>query len=190
MIHREFDPTASPGQQPGETLVPANAAPTKAQPSFHEEDLLIRPVNQPPASATFDVHMNGGSEVIDVTSPALSFTEPSPRPSSERFVAMTKWRGKVVSINGATFSAILEPMIGDEFVKQAEVFLEDVPLGDRPLVTPGAIFYWTIGYHDAPSGNRTRASVMRFRRFAELTEAHLAAAKEQAKLYKAVLDDE
>jgi hypothetical protein len=38
---------------------------------------------------------------------------------------------------------------------------------DLPLLAPGALFYWTIGYETKESGQRVRGSTLMFRRSGE-----------------------
>ena len=42
------------------------------------------------------------------------------------------------------------------------------------------IFYWNIGYHTSYSGQRTRTSIMRFRRLPAWTQNKIDAAKQEA----------
>lgn len=64
------------------------------------------------------------------------------------------------------FAAELRDLTRRRKVEEEEAVLplEDVPPGDRPLVVPGAVFRWTIGYEDRPGGQRDRVSRIRFLR--------------------------
>ena len=70
---------------------------------------------------------------------------------------------------------------------EAEFALDEIHSDDLPLVKPGAIFYWTIGYLDK-GGQRIRASIIRFRRLPRWRTEELDAAKKDAeytqKLFK------
>ncbi len=53
------------------------------------------------------------------------------------------------------------PALADE---QVTLELEEVTSDDIPLLKPGAVFYWSIGYADYPGRPRVRESRVRFRR--------------------------
>jgi len=81
----------------------------------------------------------------------------------EILVAHQCWEGIVASVQKDVFSAKLFDFNPPHSESMAEIYLAEIDDEDRTLVTPGAVFYWTIGYQDRPSG-RQRASIIRFRR--------------------------
>jgi len=104
----------------------------------------------------------------DTEGPPLQFGErvlsqPKMPPFKEYSKAIQKWEGKVISLSGDTFRATLSPLVGDKIDQEAEIYIEDVTPDERPFIEPGAVFYWSIGYIERPSGRR-RESVLRFRR--------------------------
>jgi len=72
---------------------------------------------------------------------------------------------EAVSDDGTAFTARLrdrtEVDMPDEM---AEFELEEVSSFDQPLVRPGAVFYWSIGYRVARHGGKQRTSEIRMRR--------------------------
>lgn len=92
---------------------------------------------------------------------------PSPqrqlRPDPHRFLAKQKWEGYVTEVGPETFWARLILLSGEGGDQDAEIYLEEVDREERSLIEPGAVFYWSIGYLDGPSG-RARTSQIRFRR--------------------------
>jgi hypothetical protein len=48
--------------------------------------------------------------------------------------------------------------------EEAEIPMDEVSAMDLDLVRPGALFYWSIGYRGHASGQRSRESLIRFRR--------------------------
>jgi hypothetical protein len=104
------------------------------------------------------------------------------------FRTLQKWEGYVLSVGEDSFWARLVDLRHQESDSEAEILLEEVSLPDRDLVTPGAVFYWSIGYHDEPSGQRTRSSVVRFRRLPAWGERDLRAVQEEASQTEATLD--
>jgi hypothetical protein len=85
---------------------------------------------------------------------------------SGTFVALAKWEGAVDEVFSSYFSARLSS--GDDLTAEehAEIPFEEISNTDVPLVHPGARFYWTIGYQVNASGQRSRTSLLRFRRIA------------------------
>lgn len=102
------------------------------------------------------------------------------------FRAMQKWEGHVTDVRDDSFIAILSPILGEGPDQEAEILIEDVSLDDRPLIEPGAVFYWSIGYQDQPQ--RTRVSLLRFRRLPIWNQRDLDTAKRKASILKAVLE--
>lgn len=64
--------------------------------------------------------------------------------------------------------------------EEAEILLDEVSEDDLPLVTPGAVFYWSIGYYVGTNRQKRRISVIRFRRLPAWTEEELQQANQQA----------
>jgi hypothetical protein len=50
---------------------------------------------------------------------------------------------------------------------------------DRPLICPGCVFYWIIGYETRSSGQITNSSEIRVRRAPLWTQRQIDAAKAQ-----------
>lgn len=101
------------------------------------------------------------------------------RPAA-RFIVLQKWEGQVLTADASTFTAKLLDLTQGATEEIAEFDLEEVNDDDHELVGPGAVFYWSIGYRVEPSGERSRSSVMRFRRLPAWSENDVAAAKERA----------
>lgn len=85
-------------------------------------------------------------------------------PPQDRFVALQKWEGQVIEANANLFTAKLTDLTKPNPDELAEFDLDEVSASDRHLVVPGGVFYWSVGYRDRISGQRSRESVMRFRR--------------------------
>lgn len=104
---------------------------------------------------------------------------PAPRPQAT-FDALQKWEGRVIEVLESMFTAVVtdfdEPY-NEEFV---EFDIEEVSPGDRFLVESGSVFYWSIGYRTDPSGERSRSSVLVFRRLPSWTALDLVRAREDA----------
>ena len=96
-----------------------------------------------------------------------------------RFDALQKWEGRVLEVGDTTFSAVVVG-IKDATEEEAEFDLEEVSPDDIDMVEPGAVFYWSIGYRTDPSGERSRCSVLVFRRLPAWSARDLELARQGA----------
>lgn len=92
----------------------------------------------------------------------------SRRSNRARFVLHEMWEGVVEEVFDTYFVADLESKTLYGTREVAEIYTCEVSLADRELLRPGAVFYWSIGYEDRPSGQRVRSSILRFRRLPPL----------------------
>jgi len=90
------------------------------------------------------------------------------------------WEGVVEIVTEDSFLARLHDRRHPGRPEEAEIPLSDVAEGDLELMTPGAVFYWTIGYLVTPGGQRTRTSTIRFRRLPVWTDQELKDAETRA----------
>lgn len=104
----------------------------------------------------------------------------SPQPSGDAFHALQKWEGVVTERDDECFWARLTDLTSSGPTEEVELLIQDVPWEDRSLVEPGAVFYWSIGYRDEASGQRWRASTLRFRRLPVWSEDELEIARVRA----------
>ena len=137
----------------------------------------------------------------DVNSNALTYEEGEPktapvevirspphviRPRLEQllgnFRLIQLWEGHVLEVTEKEFVAVItdctNPNFNDE---QVTLGIEELTEDDIPLIKPGAVFYWSIGYADYPGRPRVRQSRIRFRRLPAWTQAELEHAREAAK---------
>ncbi len=105
-----------------------------------------------------------------------------------RFVPLQKWEGIVLQVLEDSFFARLVDLTSSGVDEEAEFPVEEVSDADRSLITSGAVFYWNIGYLDNISGQRTRASVIRFRRLPVWRPEELERAKRKAQHISDLLD--
>lgn len=96
-----------------------------------------------------------------------------------RFVTLQKFIGTVTAVTEETFFADVEDLTEEGPDEEVEIGLEEVPDSDQPLIRPGAAFYWSIGYQDRRSGQRTRASTLWFRRVPRWEAWELQASSER-----------
>lgn len=104
-----------------------------------------------------------------------------PKPLSRRgyVIAAQRWEGTVEEIGRKSFTAFLSDL--ETGVRErTEIDFDEVSEFDLPLVTPGAVFYWTIGYRVHSSGQREGGSTIIFRRLPVWTKAELNRARSEA----------
>jgi len=99
----------------------------------------------------------------------------------ERFIVLQSWEGCVLSVSPDSFVARLVDSKHIRPDEEAEFDVNELTEDDRELLEPGAVFYWSIGYYDKPSGQRIRASEIRFRRLPAWTKEELKEARDHAK---------
>jgi hypothetical protein len=99
----------------------------------------------------------------------------------ERFIAVQRWEGVVTTVAEYSFIAELRDLKNPaEPIEEAEILRAELSPDDVPLLTPGAVFYWSIGYQDSRFGQRTKQSAIRFRRLPAWAHSDLAAARADA----------
>lgn len=103
------------------------------------------------------------------------------KPLGEKAISLQKWQGVVLSVEKEFFSAKLINLTDTGYDEEAEFPIEEITYEDIELIKPGAIFYWSIGYHHSRSGQRTRFSQIRFRRLPSWSKEELETAKSEAK---------
>ncbi|MDL1889211.1 hypothetical protein FBQ96_06460 [Nitrospirales bacterium NOB] len=113
---------------------------------------------------------------LEVSAPPLVFPKPLP-PQLDHFQPLQSWEGIVNKVEEKAFSTTLRERSRKAPDQVAEFPLEEVSLVDRELVKPGAIFYWDIGYSEDKTGQRIRASLIRFRRLPAWTKREIENAR-------------
>jgi len=106
---------------------------------------------------------------------------------TERYITLQKWQGIVHSIGSEFFVARIVDLTNPQNVdEEVELPIAEVPEVDMSVFQVGATFYWTIGYHDSRTGQRTRFSVIRLRRLPPWSDKDLKAADEYASQLKKI----
>ncbi|MDP2815251.1 MAG: methyl-accepting chemotaxis protein, partial [Rectinemataceae bacterium] len=96
------------------------------------------------------------------------------------FILLQQWEGRVIQVSANDFTAIVADKTNTSNDDEEIVFdIEDVLDEDRELITPGAVFYWSIGYDDS-SGSRRRVSQILFRRLPGLSNREIKEAEKKA----------
>jgi len=99
---------------------------------------------------------------------------------SSRFISLQKWEGVVTEVGDDYFVAKLYDLTKKGNEEEAEFALEEISEDELDLVVSGAVFYWNIGYHDSYTGQRIRASMIRFRRLPAWGKREIEASADEA----------
>jgi hypothetical protein len=94
----------------------------------------------------------------------------------------------VLTRNGGTFIARVNDLVQKGVEEEVTLATDELSETDRGLVEPGAVFYWSIGYHDSLTGQRTRVSLIRFRRLPAWRQRELEDAAEEVDSIKSLID--
>jgi hypothetical protein len=147
--------------------------------------------DKPPRSntatrGTKDRRASTASPASSVANRSSKRASPAEEPGSgqseahSRFNVLQKWEGAVLDVNRSTFTGRLLDLTGSKGDQEAVIRIEEVSERDRQRIEPNAVFYWYVGYRDALSGERERASKFYFRRLPPVTETEMARARSVA----------
>ena len=129
------------------------------------------------------------SACAPIKSPKVSLVPDSHLPAG-RFTVLQSWEGVVESVSDAEFSAILTDRTNrDNPEEEVVIEIEEISADDRKLVKPGAVFYWSICYKDAPGEPRRRVSQIRFRRLPLWSQRDIDQAAHRASEVAAMFSD-
>jgi hypothetical protein len=85
-------------------------------------------------------------------------------PSGAHFIQLGVWRGRILEARASDFTAALRDQISEAPEEVGTFQIGEISDDDTSLVTPGAEFYWVVGYQVNAARQRTRTSVIRMRR--------------------------
>ena len=154
------------------TTTPAFAIPPQAQ------SLVATDASETAPNSSQLAALSRGQSPLPV---GLPVPLPQRTHTQPQFHALQKWQGSVSKVTDSTFDARLLDLKDPSVEEVAEFDLEEVSVGDRPLVVPGAVFYWSVGYRTEPSGSRSRTSVLVFRRLPAWSEKDLRRADDRVR---------
>jgi len=95
-------------------------------------------------------------------------------------ISLQKWEGVVTSVGEEFFLATLTDLMGAGPDEATEISFDEVPKGDIPLITEGAVFYLNVGYDTAADGQVRRSTILRFRRLPSWSKSEIKKAKEKS----------
>jgi hypothetical protein len=135
---------------------------------------------KPPQEANYSTARKGRPATSERLPEPPIIWLPTLKPTLDYLLALQKWEGTVLDRGKDSFLARLTDRnrVGPD--EEAEILLDEVSEDDLPLVTPGAVFYWSIGYYVGTNRQKRRISVIRFRRLPAWTEEELRLANQQA----------
>jgi hypothetical protein len=112
-------------------------------------------------------------------------------PRLARFLIEQGFEGMVVSVDAEdkSFIARLADLTGQAPEEEAEIAFDEISLGDRALIVPGALFTWAIGRTTEANGQVRRVSDIRFRRFFHFARSTIVKAEKKAEQMLEILND-
>lgn len=179
-------PTLAERMRPEVTVGSYPGLQTAKQRRFQSEEVVSEP-NRGDADQTGRRRANGTSNTLRIHLGQFLLSAPLLANGQEFFQAMQKWEGHVTQVGADTFTARIVRIVGEGPDQEAEIYKEEVASDDHALIEPGAVFYWSIGYLDRPSG-RLRASIIRFRRLPVWSKHELENAEAKADNLKGLLN--
>jgi hypothetical protein len=96
-------------------------------------------------------------------------------PPRSVFSPIEEWEGTVLGVGNDSFTARLVNK-SDSRVPEEEgqfTMAQLSSIEDRDLVSPGSIFYFSVGYEESPSRQRRTTAFLRFRRLPAWTSTEL-----------------
>jgi hypothetical protein len=100
----------------------------------------------------------------------------------ERYLVRHQWEGTVLERLADGFRARLCDLSGTTPDEYADFPLVSVSDDDVPLILPGGIFHWFVGYRIEASGQHTTWSQIRFRRLPRWSKRELVALNQPSDL--------
>jgi len=121
-----------------------------------------------------------------------AFLPAPPAPAGQQFRLLQQWEGVVTSeLFDGEFSATLRDLTSPSFPEEQGIFsIDQVSSPDHRLVLPGAVFYWSIGYEDTPSGTRRTISMLRFRRLPAWSRGDMRRIARDVERYQRLFSDD
>jgi hypothetical protein len=101
---------------------------------------------------------------------------------ARQFRVLQQWEGVVTRIDGDWFEADLRDLTApNNPMEIAEFPFAEISPADKPLIRPGCVFYWVIGYETRSGGQITNTSEIRVRRAPQWTQRKLDELKARAR---------
>ncbi len=149
------------------------------------QEALLPAVARPPQVQTAEAGLEGGQErplgfANNRSDRIRDRIEPSQEPGvlvrgfvnlangrspERRFKLLQAWEGVVTEVGpGSVWADIIDLTERTRPTEVVEFSSDEVPQADHPLLVPGGVFYWTIGYDTSPGGTVQLVSEIRMRR--------------------------
>ena len=109
--------------------------------------------------------------------------EPSPL---YNFQSLQQWEGTTIKVTKTRVVVRLRDIDNPRNPeKRTSISLDDISDSDRSFVSPGAVFYWTLGYRIETYGQKSLVSAIRFRRLPSWTPREMERARTLSSKYDA-----
>ncbi|MBV9945546.1 MAG: hypothetical protein JOZ69_01705 [Myxococcales bacterium] len=175
---------SEPSATEGHTLSPRLSAPPP-------NVILASPPSSPTVTGTSNVEQRLET-FVPQRSPAVENVVRLPVPTAldYTFDLRQQWEGVVAEVADDEFAVVLRDTSNPQAPEfDAVLPLEEVPDEDLPLLKPGAVLYWTIGYEHTRSGQVKRVSTLRLRRLPAWSKADIERVEKRAHALDALFED-
>lgn len=193
-VHRQIEAPESWDVPLRSTLLPdSEASERRNLPSETGLNGLIQAYTQPdtPPRERNAQLSAGADEIVEIDSVVANrqspqraevATVPIPQAPTHEIQVLQQWDGTVTHVREGEFTALLRDIRRSSDTTRVEaVFgLEDVSPGDRHLVSPGAVFTWTIGREKAFDGQVKNIDFIRFLRLPAWSSREVEAVQRRA----------
>jgi hypothetical protein len=116
---------------------------------------------------------------------------PPPTSLEYAFDVRQQWEGVVTNVEGDEFTVVLRDVRNSAAPEYEAVLpMEEVSPDDLPLLVPGGVLYWTIGYEQTRTGQRKRVSTIRLRRLPAWSRRDMARVEQRARALDGLFRDE
>jgi hypothetical protein len=92
--------------------------------------------------------------------------------SGHRFKVLQQWECIVTAVQDDCVCCEMHDLsVESNPIEYAEVLVEEFSEYDRPILTEGSVFYWSVGYIQKANGQIRKSSELRVRRMPSLTSS-------------------
>lgn len=140
----------------GHWVMPARVRPSQIR------ALWGRPLNGEVSSAVSAADELAGISADDYITRPISIANEGAQ--SPQFHVLQKWEGRVLEVHPDSFTAVVLDLGDRKTEEEVEFDLTELSEYDLPLLAPGAVFYWSIGYRVDVNRTKSRSSLIRLRR--------------------------
>ena len=143
-------------------------------------DQWVKPEPKPELTNSTEISTHDRTVDTSAKSPS-SFTPPVRKSahrmklSGHRFEVLQQWECIILEVGGDSVYCQMHDLTDESSPEEfAHVLISEFNEYDRPILSEGAVFYWSVGYIHRSNGQIRRSSQLRVRRMPPLTSSKRA----------------